>query len=233
MMVNQDLINLIKSSTIALGLVKKGENNPQVIVGSGFLFDSTGYFITASHVAQQCKDLHTLYQKKNIEMEVVMITETSSKDKVGFSIGVVDKFTLLEQENIPEGSSIPKEIDVACGMPKAKLAGLPFLKIKESSKLTVFDEVLMCGSSGSPILDIEGDVVAIAQAVIPTSVTNNNNWVGSANMGLVHGVTHWIFSEFVKSTKKYYDTGIKDPTPIPIPHTILKIPEFIRDDSKR
>lgn len=84
------------------------------------------------------------------------------------------------------------------------------------------------GSSGSPILNSEGKVIAIAQKIIPSAVYDNKDcMIGESNSGITYGVTSCVFSNFVSNTKKYYDTG-KDEGPVVVPLTTLSAPEFVK-----
>lgn len=49
-MVNAKKLALVKSTSVAIGLVEKDGITPKLIVGSGFFVNSQGYVMTADHV---------------------------------------------------------------------------------------------------------------------------------------------------------------------------------------
>ena len=49
--------NTVKNSIVAIGLAKKGQNNPSFILGSGFIVNKEGFVLTANHVITETKKL--------------------------------------------------------------------------------------------------------------------------------------------------------------------------------
>lgn len=278
-MLSENLIHLIKSATVAIGLVDKGQIQPKEIVGSGFLFDPAGYVMSAGHVAQRCVDLAQKYNVNGTPVEIATFRAIISKT-INFAVDVIEKFTVMDLVKVPQGYVGPTDLDVVCGKPYTKHSNFPFLKIKNTCEYHVSDDIMMCGyprgehslslttakitgmrfspilqfgkiggllpwdsdqfpyalqtdiagtggSSGSPILDYEGNVIAIAQKIIPSVVLDSKDvQIGEAKIGITYGVTSCVFTNFVSTMKKYYDTGIDQPAVVPM--TTLSLPTFTK-----
>jgi len=279
LVIDLKIIQKIKSATVAIGIVDKGKLFPKEIIGSGFLFDPSGYLITAGHVAERCVKVAKEYVANNTPVEMVTFRAITGKS-INFVVDVIERFSVLDLVKIPQGYTGPTDLDIACGKPKTKHSGLPFLEINPSCEYPIAEEILMCGyprgvhalsltsgklsgmrfspilqfgkiagllpwdedttpyalqtdivgtggSSGSPILDHDGKVIAVAQKIIPSSVLDaTDKIIGEAKVGITYGVTSCTFNNFVESTKKYYDTGI-DTTSI-IPLTTLTFVNFTK-----
>lgn len=152
----------------------------------------------------------------------------------------------------PQSFGVGDEISI-CGYPRGehslslkagKFTGIRFSPSFQSGKISgmmpIDDDTLpygiqtdiigTAGSSGSPITDVEGNVIGIAQKVIPSIVMNGNDATPlSAKVGLIYGITSTTFSNFVSTIDDYFQKGKNDPVIIPI--TTLDIPEFKRSDS--
>lgn len=153
---------------------------------------------------------------------------------------------------IPQSFDVGDEIAI-CGYPRGehslslkagKFTGIRFSPSFQSGKISgmmpMDDDILpygiqtdiigTAGSSGSPITDVEGNVIGIAQKVIPSVIMDGDNPTPlSAKVGLVHGVTSTTFSSFVDTIDDYFQSGNNNPVIVPL--TTLEIPEFKRSDS--
>ena len=262
-MQNNDIISLVKSTTVAIGLIKKGTIIPAVIAGTGFVVDKEGYVMTATHVFERCKEYQKNYAAIKQETQFAMF-RTLHKSDLSFDVGVFEKTIDIKfQENV-EGLIGPNKIDISIGKLLVNPGDLDVLPIIKSDKMSVSDKVIMCGyprgkhsldvkgeisgyrfspllqtgiisgfmpydnaplpygiqtdivsmggSSGSPIVNVDdGNVVGIAQAVIPTPIeveikdekTNETKTVyGSARMGLVYGTSNHVFHSMVNGVKR-------------------------------
>lgn len=153
---------------------------------------------------------------------------------------------------IPQSFEIGDKISI-CGYPRGehslslkagKFTGIRFSPSFQSGEISGMmpmdddtlpygiqtDIVGTAGSSGSPITDVDGNVIGIAQNVIPSVIMDGKNPTTlSAKVGLVHGITSIIFSSFVDGIDDYFQNG--NNTPVIVPLTTLEIPEFKRSDS--
>lgn len=263
MLLDPVVIAKVKAATVAVGIVQKGESVPYSIVGSGFLFDSKGYIMTAAHVAEDCnKRLQKLNSKTARRFESAFFRVY----KGGFDVTLIEKFTVFDLDVQPADYSGPLDFDVACGKPFVAGTTYPTLTIEQNKNPRVFDEILMCGypggemsysrlpnktrgmrfspiiqsgriaallpyddvglpdgiqtdipgtngSSGSPITDYNGNVISIAQHIIPAPVFQNNKPIKNSfsGVGIVYGIANNKFMTFINDTKEYYDTGISPP----------------------
>lgn len=63
------------------------------------------------------------------------------------------------------------------------------------------DIIATGGTSGSPIVRADDcEVIGIAQNVIPSSVLNNGEFIGGANIGLVWGISNYLTHSMVEKT---------------------------------
>jgi S1-C subfamily serine protease len=84
------------------------------------------------------------------------------------------------------------------------------------------------GSSGSAIVDSEGNVVGIALEVIGADVMNGNESTHyTAKVGLVYGLTTNILNAILSNVADFFERNIKD-IPYPFDTTTIHPPNFRR-----
>lgn len=74
------------------------------------------------------------------------------------------------------------------------------------------------GSSGSPIVNMNGDVLGIAQQVLPAEVTKSASdsqtnqeeveVVMRAKIGLTHGLFNQYFPEMLSRAREFFEKGV-------------------------
>lgn len=146
-MINQESLLSLKSATVLIGLKNLDEIKPRVIVGSGFIFDSAGYVMTAGHVFEKCQKLQQEYTANGEKTPIVAYVLTNyDHGKFNLSPISFEKVSLEHLETQIPDSAAPKNMDIGYG----KLSGkhdLPCLEIKPA-KNYLADEVIMCGYPG-------------------------------------------------------------------------------------
>ena len=150
-MVNQDLISNLKSSCIGIGIKREDEKLPLVIAGSGFFIDSSGYFITATHVARKLREAKKLWESNGMKnLKIAIFATKSDKEKIQVFPFNVEYTGELNIEP-PGNYHGPKDYDLTLGRAIGKDLKVPFLKIKSSCKLELFTEIFMCGYPGGDL----------------------------------------------------------------------------------
>lgn len=132
---------------MAIGLRTLEDPKPIEIVGSGFIFDSKGYVMTAGHVLLECQRLQKEYKENGIKAAIVAYkTEYLSKNDIDLRPIVFEKLTVEILNKIIPDSAAPENMDIGYG----KLKGnhdFDFLEIGPSPN-NVSDEILLCGYPG-------------------------------------------------------------------------------------
>lgn len=146
-MIAKETILKIKSATVAIGLKPLADVKPKIIVGSGFLFDSAGYVMTAGHVLVKCQNLQKQYKEQGEKTPIVAyISNINNKNQFILTPINFEKISIEHLETSMPQSPAPKNMDIGYG----KLSGkhnLPYLEV-EPSKNEITDEILMCGYPG-------------------------------------------------------------------------------------
>ena len=149
-MLNASLIPQIKSACVGIGLKIKGNPAPLLVGGSGFFIDSSGFFMTASHVIHSLQEKKLELEKEGIKELQFAVFVISSDDK---SIKILTKsrpfiFDIVTFQP-PAGTYYGKHFfDVSIGKIGGTNNNFPYLTIKKPCKLNVFDEIFLCGFPG-------------------------------------------------------------------------------------
>lgn len=147
-MVDQKIISQLKSSIIGLGLTYKNDSQPQFILGTGFFIDESGIFATADHVVVEMEKLVKKYKKDGTELEYRGFWYDHIDEKHGELLAIKIEHGRGIHIQIPDlTESIPEFQDLMIG----RVSGtrkFPFLNFDKATKISVFDEILMCGYPG-------------------------------------------------------------------------------------
>src|SRR5207249_3960501 len=113
LLVSQSIIASIKAATVAIGLLERGTVIPYSINGTGFIYDTKGYVMTAAHVAQDCveqaRSLRAQKPDKDIQPAVFRLFGR------GLDAAIVEKFSAFDLDTPNQPSTNPKDLDIACG----------------------------------------------------------------------------------------------------------------------
>lgn len=147
-MVNKEIIPHLKSCCLALGLTKKDDPQPFAVVGSGFIIDPDGFFVTADHVVDAMEDIRGAYIKNGVQLEYRGFLFQNIDDEHGDLVSIKIEHGRSFQLNIPElREYIPEDQDLHVGRLSGKNQ-LPHLKFDKSIAIEIFDEIFMCGYPG-------------------------------------------------------------------------------------
>lgn len=139
-----EIIQKVKQSTLAVGLVVRGKSDPFAIYGSGFIVDESGIIATAAHVIDACQDTKKLYKStKNIDLDVAVFRVIHNSSRLSLDVAVVG-----DLKKITFGKKQPlfplNEIDLAFGKMLAPIQDCFSLEI-DTGKLGILDEVALSG----------------------------------------------------------------------------------------
>ncbi|SMH71665.1 trypsin-like peptidase domain-containing protein [Candidatus Nitrosotalea okcheonensis] len=143
---DQKIIQQIKSATVSIGLMDM-DTKLVGINGSGFIYDSRGYVMTAAHVLNECIDIEKSLQAKGKNVETVVLLPVASETESAVIPIVVNGRLLANRDAGQQSTSDPYEMDVALAkMKNVNNTSYPSIKIKKKpSKIQISDEISMCG----------------------------------------------------------------------------------------
>lgn len=154
---------LIKKSCVAVGLTLKDSVTPYILVGSGFMIDENGFFITAAHVTEGLYNMYEKLKKKGIHTNarIFLATETETSSQL-ISIKIGLGYEIPNAIYFPDNGS--ESFELSLDMYVGKVQGhdkYDFLRFDKPTKITPFDKVVMCGYpmvSQSVIVDSKKDM---------------------------------------------------------------------------
>ena len=139
----------------------------KVASGSGFYVSTEGYIITNHHVIDGCKEMKVhsngtvlkAVQIANDQRNDLALLKTSTTPKQVFSLSTESPFPLQEiiVAGYPFGNNVSSTLKFTQGI-ISSIAGLG----NDYSQIQI-DAALQPGNSGGPILDLYGNVVAVAK----------------------------------------------------------------------
>ena len=138
------IVNL-KKSCLAIGLTFDNNNHLPIFVGSGFMIDKEGIFVTAAHVYSGLYNLGTELKTKGEKTTFRVFVSQETKDSsklVGTKIGLgyeLPKMTLSKENEYDE-----HDLDLYVGRVEGNNK-YDFLNFMNVSKIDVLDPIMMCG----------------------------------------------------------------------------------------
>lgn len=143
---DEKIIKKVKDATVAIGLAKVNSTVPEIVIGSGFIFDSRGYIVTAAHVAEKIVKVQkrkNFGKKAKDKVNVVYFRPILEKDATGYKIHDLNIFHLVNYQKIYEDSTMPKCLDFAYAKPIKEESSLPFLDITKKMRLPLSSEIML------------------------------------------------------------------------------------------
>ena len=143
------LIRRIKFSTFAIG-IRNYTRNSVDIIGSGFYYDTRGYFLSAGHVLRKVKEIQKENEISSIKSEMVTINTDSVDNRFVVKAYKIEDILLPETPKEVTNPTAPIISDLGIGRIKQETEKRPFLKIKQAPDFTephihVGEEVVLCG----------------------------------------------------------------------------------------
>ena len=134
--------------------------------GSGFFINSNGYFITNNHVVDGCKQSQITFNEKSVDAELIAKDETldlallranvKPKDYLNISDDPPEKMQKVYVAGYPFGKGLSDDLKFSQGI-ISSVKGFG-----DNSNQIQIDAAINSGNSGGPIVNEDGDLVAVA-----------------------------------------------------------------------
>jgi hypothetical protein len=153
MMVNSEMINKIKSATVAIGLVEKNRPLPKFVFGSGFFVKPEGYIMTAQHVLDHSVNWYTFLNRNSKTVEIGAFHVRQSENELNLDFIPFERVSTPSKPYAGEYPG-PDDPDIGYAIPNERVS-VPYLNFK-IGKSDLYSEVCICGyPAGGQSLDPE------------------------------------------------------------------------------
>jgi len=134
--------------------------------GSGFFINNKGYFVTNNHVVKGCKQSKITFKEKEVDAELIATDETldlallrakvKPKDYLDISDDPPEKMQRIFVAGYPFGKGLSDDLKFTQGIISAVKG------YADNSNQIQLDAAINSGNSGGPIVNEDGDLVAVA-----------------------------------------------------------------------
>lgn len=134
--------------------------------GSGFFINNKGYFITNNHVVDGCTQSKITFDEKSVDAELIAKDETldlallrakvKPKDYLNISDDPPEKMQKIFVAGYPFGKGLSDDLKFSQGI-ISSVKGFA-----DNSNQIQIDAAINSGNSGGPIVNEDGDLVAVA-----------------------------------------------------------------------
>ena len=134
--------------------------------GSGFFINNKGYFITNNHVVKGCKQSKIKFKEEEVDAELIATDETldlallkakvKPKDYLDISDDPPEKMQRIFVAGYPFGKGLSDDLKFTQGIISAVKG------YADNSNQIQLDAAINSGNSGGPIVNEDGDLVAVA-----------------------------------------------------------------------
>ena len=134
--------------------------------GSGFFINNKGYFVTNNHVVKGCKQSKITFKEEEVDAELIATDETldlallrakvKPKDYLDISDDPPEKMQRIFVAGYPFGKGLSDDLKFTQGIISAVKG------YADNSNQIQLDAAINPGNSGGPIVNEDGDLVAVA-----------------------------------------------------------------------
>ena len=134
--------------------------------GSGFFINNKGYFVTNNHVVKGCKQSKITFKEEEVNAELIATDETldlallrvkvKPKDYLDISVDPPEKMQRIFVAGYPFGKGLSDDLKFTQGIISAVKG------YADNSNQIQLDAAINPGNSGGPIVNEDGDLVAVA-----------------------------------------------------------------------
>jgi len=145
--------------------------------GSGFFVSNAGHIVTNHHVIDECKVLKVSYKGNLVEAKVLAIDKTNDLAIIQAKINpskvyaVSNKDVALLEDIIVAGFPLGKNVSSAIKTHKGNVTALAGFGDNYSNFQT--DATINQGNSGGPVMDLKGNIVGVAVALMSVEAGQN------------------------------------------------------------
>ena len=187
---------------------EKSSNSSEMGGGTAFFISKKGYLLTNNHVVEGCTLSKISYKNKNYETKLIATDKTLDlallKAEIrpniffNFSKDEAKKLSKVYVAGYPLGKGLSDDLKISSGI-VSSLKGF-----EDNSNEIQIDAPINPGNSGGPIINENGDLIAIAVSGLAKDLTEGINF----------GIKASAAENFLKSNKinpkKSMYSGIKD-----------------------
>ena len=200
---------LAKSTRIEKCKLKgKKENDDSGSSGTAFFISNNGYLLTNHHVVKECAISKVSYKNKNYDTKLIATDKTLDlallkaelKPKIffNFSNEETKKLNKIYVAGYPLGKGLSDDLKISSGI-VSSLKGF-----QDNSNEIQIDAPINPGNSGGPIINENGDLVAIAVSGLAKDQTEGINFGVKSS-----AAERFLTSNNINPKKSMY-SGIKD-----------------------
>ena len=134
--------------------------------GSGFFINNKGYFVTNNHVVKECSQSKIKFKKEEVDAELIATDDTldlallrakvKPKDYLNISDEPPEKMQKVYVAGYPFGKGLSDDLKFTQGIISAVKG------YADNSNQIQLDAAINPGNSGGPIVNEDGDLVAVA-----------------------------------------------------------------------
>ena len=152
-----------------------GSSDDVASSGSGFFINNKGYFITNNHVVKGCKQSKIKFKEEEVDAELIATDETldlallrakvKPKDYLNISDEPPEKMQRIFVAGYPFGKGLSDDLKFTQGIISAVKG------YSDNSNQIQLDAAINSGNSGGPIVNEDGDLVAVAVSGLDKSLS--------------------------------------------------------------
>ena len=145
--------------------------------GTGFFVSEEGHIVTNNHVIDQCKNVKVSFDSNEYDAQILASDKTNDLAIIKANINqkdffnVSDKDATLLQDIIVAGYPLGKRVSAAIKTHKGSVTALAGYGDNYSNFQT--DATINQGNSGGPVLDLKGNIVGVAVALLSVEAGQN------------------------------------------------------------
>ena len=153
--------------------------------GSGFFINNKGYFVTNNHVVEGCAQSKITFNEKSIDAELIatdqsldlalLKTDVRPKEFLNLSNDPPEKLQKIYVAGYPFGKGLSDDLKFTQGI-ISSVKGFA-----DNSNQIQIDAAINSGNSGGPIINEDGDLVAVAVSGLDKSASEGIGFGIKAN----------------------------------------------------
>jgi len=174
--------------------------------GTAFLINNKGYLLTNHHVVKGCSVSKIVYKKKEYQTKLVAQDKTldlallkadlKNKSFINFSTSDVKKMEKIYVAGYPLGKGLSDDLKISSGI-VSSIKGF-----KDNSNEIQVDAPINPGNSGGPIINEDGELVAIAVSGLSKAKTEGINFGIKASAAI-----SFLKSNNLSPTKSFFSSS--------------------------